>query len=281
VDNILISESLGNAKLQPEIGRTTTAGVVWQPLYLPGFSASVDWFQIRISDQITQIGATTIDQECEASGGAGPTCAFITRPLPFSNTTAANFPLTIESVPFNEAQAYMRGTDVEMNYRMPLSMFMPRSNARIDWRLLGTWTPVYETQATTTSVALQEAGTISYPGGGEPVPKIKANAIANFTDGPFDFLLQARYIGHMVQSYTPTVIYTNNEIASVTYWDATASYAWKVGGGQLEWSLTVQNIFNRIPPIIPEGSPGQGFPTNEALYDVIGTFFTMGIKFKY
>lgn len=279
-NQILITESEGNPNLQPEIGRTTTVGAIWQPAYLPGFSASVDWFQIRISDQITTINDTTIDEECEGSGGSGPTCAFITRPFPFSNTTAANFPLTIDSVPFNQADAYMHGTDLEMNYRMPLSMFMANSLARIDWRLLGTWTPDYDTRATDTSVPIQQAGTLSYPGGA-PVPKIKANAAANFTDGAFNFLLQARYIGHMVQSYTPTVIYTNNEIGSVTYWDATASYEWKLGGGFFEWSLTVQNIFNKVAPLIPNGQPGQQYPTDQALYDVIGTYFTTGVKYKF
>lgn len=279
-NDILITESEGNTDLKPEIGRTTTVGVIWQPAYLAGFSASVDWFQIRISDQITTISDTTIDQECEGSGGTGPTCAFIARPLPFSNTTPANFPLTIDSVPFNQADAYMHGTDLEVNYRMPLSLLMPSSQARIDWRLLGTWTPDYETRATPTSDAIQVAGTLSYPGGA-PVPKIKANATANFNDGAFNFFVQARYIGHMVQSYTPTVIYTNNEIPSVTYWDATASYEWQLGGGVLEWSLTVQNIFNKIAPLVPNGQPGQQYPTSQGLYDVVGTFFTTGVKYKF
>jgi iron complex outermembrane recepter protein len=280
-NNILITESEGNPDLKPEIGHTTTAGVIWQPDYVPGFSASVDYFQIRIDNQITTIDATTIDQECEGSGGTGPTCAFIARPLPYSNTTAANFPLTINSVPFNEAEAYMHGTDFEMNYRMPLSRFLPSSDARIDWRLLGTWTPVYETQATATSAPIQVAGTLSYPSALAPVPKMKANAIASFTDHAFGFVLQARYIGHMDQSDTPTVVYTNNAVPAVTYWDATASYDFEVAGGKLQWMLSVQNIFNKEAPLIPNGQPGQQYPTNQGLYDVIGTYFTTGVKFKF
>jgi outer membrane receptor protein involved in Fe transport len=39
----------GNPNLQPERGRSYTAGVVIQPTSIPGFSATVDWYNIAIS----------------------------------------------------------------------------------------------------------------------------------------------------------------------------------------------------------------------------------------
>ncbi|WP_374295031.1 TonB-dependent receptor domain-containing protein [Sphingomonas sp.] len=39
----------GNPNLQPERSESYTAGVVLQPKFLPGFSASVDWYDINIS----------------------------------------------------------------------------------------------------------------------------------------------------------------------------------------------------------------------------------------
>lgn len=39
----------GNPNLQPERGRSYTAGVVLQPTFVPGFTASIDWYRISIS----------------------------------------------------------------------------------------------------------------------------------------------------------------------------------------------------------------------------------------
>ena len=44
--------------------------------------------------------------------------------------------------------------------------------------------------------------------------------------------------------------------------------------------LTINNLFNRDPPIAPNGSL-IFFPTNTALYDVVGRYFTVGLKGKF
>ena len=41
-------------------------GVVLQPGFLPGFSMSVDWFNIKVKDAIQGIGADTIITQCTA-----------------------------------------------------------------------------------------------------------------------------------------------------------------------------------------------------------------------
>ena len=54
----------GNANLQPETADTYTVGVVLLPRFLPGFSASVDYFNIKVKDAIQGIGADTILAQC-------------------------------------------------------------------------------------------------------------------------------------------------------------------------------------------------------------------------
>lgn len=54
----------GNPNLQPETADTYTVGVVLQPRFLPGFSASVDYFNIKVEDAIQGIGADTILAQC-------------------------------------------------------------------------------------------------------------------------------------------------------------------------------------------------------------------------
>ncbi|TAJ70122.1 MAG: TonB-dependent receptor, partial [Phenylobacterium sp.] len=54
----------GNPNLDPETADTYTLGVVYQPSFLPGFNVSVDWFDIKVKDFISGIGADTIITRC-------------------------------------------------------------------------------------------------------------------------------------------------------------------------------------------------------------------------
>ncbi|RJX68060.1 TonB-dependent receptor [Tsuneonella suprasediminis] len=54
----------GNTSLEPEKADTYTVGVVLQPSFLPGFSASIDYFDISVKEAISGIGADTIVNVC-------------------------------------------------------------------------------------------------------------------------------------------------------------------------------------------------------------------------
>src|SRR6185369_14899727 len=58
----------GNADLQPETATTRTVGMVLQPRFLRGFSATIDWWGIRLKGAISRIGAQAILDSCIASG---------------------------------------------------------------------------------------------------------------------------------------------------------------------------------------------------------------------
>ncbi len=63
----------GNQNLRPETADTFTVGAVFQPTFLPGFSATVDLFSIKVKDIIGVIGADTILSQCLQTGN--PRCA--------------------------------------------------------------------------------------------------------------------------------------------------------------------------------------------------------------
>ena len=58
----------GNPNLEPEIATTKTVGVVFQPRFLPRFAATLDWFDIKIKNQIGIIGADLILDQCVTAG---------------------------------------------------------------------------------------------------------------------------------------------------------------------------------------------------------------------
>jgi iron complex outermembrane recepter protein len=54
----VLGETVGNAALKPEIARNTTFGVTLaQPQFLPGFSASIDYYDIRVNNEISALTA--------------------------------------------------------------------------------------------------------------------------------------------------------------------------------------------------------------------------------
>ncbi|HTT41633.1 MAG TPA: TonB-dependent receptor [Steroidobacteraceae bacterium] len=58
----------GNPNLQPETGKTKAVGIVFTPTFLPSFSASVDYSDIKITDVVSSYGSSFIQAECIATG---------------------------------------------------------------------------------------------------------------------------------------------------------------------------------------------------------------------
>jgi iron complex outermembrane receptor protein len=58
----------GNATLQPETAKTKTLGLVYSPSFLPGFTASLDWYDIRVKNLIEGITATQTAEYCYVQG---------------------------------------------------------------------------------------------------------------------------------------------------------------------------------------------------------------------
>jgi hypothetical protein len=57
----------GNSQLQPEVGTTKNLGLVFTPSFVPGFSATIDYTDIKISQVITSYGPNLIQANCIAS----------------------------------------------------------------------------------------------------------------------------------------------------------------------------------------------------------------------
>jgi len=104
----------GNADLQEETAKTWTAGVVLRPSFVPGFTFSADWYDIRIKDAINTAEAQDLAQLCVDQ----PTldnqfCPGIER----NSTTGYITGFTV--MPANVAQFRTAGLDVTLGYRLP------------------------------------------------------------------------------------------------------------------------------------------------------------------
>lgn len=284
-DNAL-TFSEGNAKLKPEIAHTYTIGAIWQPRYISGFSASVDYFNIEIQDKVVQLSGAQILSDCTLSKGTSPECAFVNRPVNQTDTSAANFPVSVDSVSFNQARTQLYGLDYEVNYHLPMSRIAASWPGRTDFRLVGNWMPSYRVNNGPKQPTYQMAGVAGAitgsPGAAtSPVPINKLMASASYYNGPFNIGFDVRYIGSMVETTVPTIHYANNNIPAVAYVDANVSYDWTVHGRTFTTYLVVNNLLNKQPPMVPYGQPGEFYPTNQQLYDVVGRYFSGGVRFKF
>jgi iron complex outermembrane recepter protein len=272
-----ISLSSGNPNLTPEEANTYTLGLVYQPSWIEGLTMSVDYYNIEINDAISNIAAATSNQECENSNGTSPLCANIVRPagVPFSDRTVANFPLSVRSVPINQAEAYFHGIDFEMAYRMPLDRFFESTDAVMDFRLIGSYNGTRKTKSSAGAAPVQAANV-------GVNPDTRVNLVVNYMNGPLSVNTQLRYIGPTRRTAERNIWFADNSIEAVGYVDTTISYKFQVAEKDLEAFLTINNLLDKTAPFVPStGQPGIDYPTVQGLFDVVGRYYTTGLRFKF
>ena len=103
----------GNLALKPEKATTLTLGAVLTPRFLPGFSASVDWYDIKVKNTIQTVGADTIVTTCVET--ANPLfCSFVHRDQFGSLWRTPQGYIVDQTV--NIGSVKTRGIDVSANY---------------------------------------------------------------------------------------------------------------------------------------------------------------------
>jgi outer membrane receptor protein involved in Fe transport len=263
--------SAGNPNLKPERADTLTAGVVVQPAFLPRFSASVDYYDIKIRDAIATLGAPTLAQGCFA--GNALYCESIT----FNPDGTIAF---ITNTRLNLAQAATRGIDFEFNYTRP-QIFGGTMTAK----LLAT--RVLKLTQTTPNGVHNYLGQVSNFNRVPGVPKWTADAFLDYSRGPAHVGLQARFLSHgkfstdLHEGTGPNSV-NDNSVPAFLYLNATAGYRFHLGERRsVELFAIVNNVFDKDPPMIPSGAAGgiNESSTNGQLYDVVGRFFRAGIRF--
>jgi iron complex outermembrane recepter protein len=265
----------GNANLTPEVAYTTSAGVVLTPDFIPGLSTSVDGYQVHLHGAITQVSGTdlSIEQLCESSGGTSPYCSLYVRPLPFSNTTPANYPTLVYSHLLNSALAEIQGVDVEVNYAFEWFG---------DWsaRLLGNYQPVNESQAFPGApFTFTQVGP-----GNDLIAKTHLTGFLSYSTDGWTFGLQDRWIGPLgkVTTSSPTIpqIYAQPNLAAANYVGVNLQREFEAGG--VDWTpyLNVQNIFNNKGVLDTNlAEENLEYPV-AAEDDIMGRYFTLGVRIK-
>ena len=273
------SQGGGNPDLKPEIGKTTTAGIVYKPAWLPGASTSVDFYWIKITDAITALNGANVSVQrlCNASGGTSSLCDLIVRPLPYTNTTTANNATYFYSRSINAASIYTKGMDVEVNYATRLF------DQPLSFRVLTTYQPVLR-QDTPTIGVVDVAGYAYAPAGGlGSTPKWRMTGFVNYapTD-TFRVTTSVRWRSSLKWNTDRTLYYAEPDIASFWTANLNLSFTPKVADSRPEIYFNVQNLFDKQPPIAINSSADAGrFGAYLASDDLVGRYYTAGVRLKF
>lgn len=257
----------GNPNLKPEIGRTLAIGAVLTPRFLPGFSLAVDYYKLKIKGAIGTLSVAQIVNNCYANS-AVPECSLITRPTPDS------FPTLVRVSAANIAFLETSGIDFDATYNVEIG------KGRLSTRLYASWLDKYLTQQSAVVSAFDQAG---YGSNGSGLPKWRGTLSVNYANGPFNIFVSEQYIDGMKIGTPgqPNQDFGGAKTPSVWYTDLTISGRIEAKGGTFEPFLTINNLFDRDPPLVPGTIPGVNLPTIISVYDTVGRAFTAGLRFKF
>lgn len=255
----------GNPALAPEIADTLVAGLIYEPSFVPGLRISADWYEIDIADSIVQIGLQEIVDRCEA--GDPTQCANIQRD-PVSSQVSR-----IIQKQFNLAKDFIEGYDFEVQYNMEPNFFDSEFET-FTVRVLGG--KLLDKTSTSSS------GNVTDQMGAYSLPEITANVTFRYGVGPYSLQMQGRYIdsGKLNRTWTEGVDVDDNTVPSSTWWNGQLAYNGETANGST-WrvNLSVQNLFDKKPPIIAGGSTGAQSVNNQ--YDVYGRRYNLGVNFSF
>jgi outer membrane receptor protein involved in Fe transport len=264
--------------LKPETGKTYTLGLVLAPTR--DLSATIDYFDIRIDNTISQIDGSVIFTQCLDTGDPFY-CSLVTRdPASGALWYGGGNVIAINQ---NIGKTRVAGTDVAVNYRWRL----PEAHG-ISFDGLGTW-------LRTSSIQLFRGGPTSECAGlylsdctAVPLPKWRHRLRVTWQP-PWNVDLSAtwRYVGSTKAD--PAVI-ASASIPPVVVTQPAMSYLDLAGSWNITKQITlrggVNNVADRDPPLVAiGGAGGTGGSVNgnafAQVYDVLGrhVFVALTVKF--
>ena len=284
----------GNPALSPEKAHTWSYGVVFQPTFLPNFSATIDYYDIRITGAIEAQNGVSVIDNCALTGNAAE-CGLIHRDVNGSLfLTNAGFVTTLSQ---NTGLLEDKGVDINLHYTWNLDSF-----GKLVFNLQGTDTIANTTQPNTsvpdpTTGALLPGPSANCAGFegvscGSPLPHwrhIFATDWATPWQG-FDLHAQWRFIGgtqvdalsQSVLLSSPGTVYPGyDHISNYSYIDLSASVAIN---SSLSVRVGANNVLDKDPPVILSANCPVGACNNNTwvqTYDPTGRFLYVHLEAKF
>lgn len=280
----------GNPDLVPEVADTITAGVVLTPTFLPGFSASVDYFDIKVEGAIQGIGQDTILQICTDS--ADPFfCSLINRDGSGSLWRTSNG--YVEDLSQNVGGVSTSGIDVQAGYSTEIG-----NAGRLSASFVGTWLNELTTDTGTPAGGYDCVGLYGNVCG-TPNPEWRHQARVGFDwANGMGASVRWRYFGSVtLDAVDPNPNLSDSSSSgpapggvarpgsagfdAQSYFDV--AFTWAVGD-HYEFRLGANNVFDKEPPLTGSQSCPAGFcngNTFSQVYDALGRYLYAGATLEF
>jgi iron complex outermembrane recepter protein len=307
--------SVGDPSVKPEKSKSYTFGLLFEPI--AGTSASIDYYQVKRRDEIVQADQASIIGSAPQTGapnsripGAQPN-SFVFYDVD-GNLSGVLGPYA------NAAQTKTDGLDVNLRHKMKLGDYGALT-ADLNWthvrsfkrtlkdgtefEYAGTQGPYVLSSAAGTpknkvvmTLAWEKdpftvSGQLNYVGSLAAIDH-KGESLVDNGDGTVTTTTgEGNYFGSVNNTvcgvYYPTAATGGGSggpapggcrISSFTTFDLFAKYT---GIKNWEFTASIRNLFNRLPPFNPYTYGGTNY--NPALHQdgAVGTYFTMGAKFTF
>jgi outer membrane receptor protein involved in Fe transport len=261
----------GNPDVGPEKGKTFTAGVVFEPVQVPGLRASVDYFKITLDDAISAPNNTVVANQC--TNGSAYFCSFFT-------FNAAGQPTSLLVGAQNLASLEVEGIDFALNYTKDLSEMpgMPE-RARLDLGVQGTYTDHFINDTGVPGAPAQDLAGQNNDAG---TPTWRVVFQQSLTLNKLRLTAEETYVskGIMNNQYnnpTTTIRINDNTVPKYILVNMYANYDIT---DKLKGFLAVDNVFDKDPPSIPS----ENFPIPDvagSVYDKMGRYYRMGVTYEF
>ncbi len=302
----------GNPLLRPEVSKSYTFGAVLTPSFFSGFTATVDYYHIKVEGAVSSPTPQDLINACFGSSPTSPPASAATSE---ACTVIRRNPLTggldgdpattqgLFSPLSNLGLIETSGIDLTASYRMSLGEFNGERVA-LNLGFTGNWTEKSKFQATPTSLNRECTGFYSV-NCGSIQPEFSFNQRTTLSIGAADISLLWRFISPVrLEPEQLAADLAAAEAAGCTdplgadpdgciidphfrrisakhYFDLASRFSVT---DNFEFTVTVMNLFDKQPPTVG-GTVGSttynGGNTYPSTYDPLGRSFRMGARLKF
>jgi len=265
--------------LREEVAETYTIGGVFQPTFLEGFAATVDYYDIKIKDAIALPALSGVFQACYDTAGGSSLCELIVRDQTGARTSVVGGVDFVRTTQANIAAYKNRGIDFSVAYGFDVAKVAPDlgDDGRIDLSLQGTHLLQYDYVSQAGQAPRKYAGTSG-------TPSWKLSGTATYSNETFTVSWNTRFEDNMVADESLLPIADGQPLPrdpfyTGDFWIHDIRFLYNVTQ-EVVLRAGVQNVTNERPPNHPSVYLGTGNGTS-ANWDNRGRYFYTGVNVKF
>jgi outer membrane receptor protein involved in Fe transport len=306
----VLSTGGGNLNIRPEKSDSYTVGVVFQPAALPGFSASVDYYNIKVNEAISSPTPADVIGSCfgvgtggiftPAAGAAASTaCTSIRRdPITAGLSGDPNTSTGLPSTLSNSGSLETDGIDVSVNYKTDLT-----ENVGLSLSFAGNYTFASKFNAFVASPLAINRDCVSYISSncGSLQPEFQWSQrttlsfesvdvsllwrhLASFEQEPLDVDDSGPFFNGTIGAAIPGVggrSVNFGKIKAYDYFDLSTRFN---VSENLTLNVSVQNLLDKGPPVTGNNAGSTSFNSGNTFpssYDALGRRYAVSAKLRF